>query len=440
MRWSSSLLLGWLLPGWLLLGLLPLGLLFLASCGDSSAPAAVDTPTIAWAFHTAGRFEPCGCTSGMNGGLLRRATLLQQSPAVTARTLSLEGGGWSAGKADFEQLQTSAYLESLATLHVAAVGIGRAEVALGHDLLALHLKHPAVPIVCANLRDGAGTLIGMPFIRTTVGGTSFTITSVVPADARGPGLMVADATEAWIRIADGAKDSHLIVLADLDEAALAELARAVPSIAVVVGGDVAAPSQTPVAVGRTRIVHQANHGKALGWWTLGDERCRFELLAESIPENAALRQRVTTLQKVIAQADLSADIQVPLGQNDSAYAGPSACAACHPQAAATHAASRHAHARDALATKGYAADPGCLACHTTGLGQPGGWYRRDPRTELAAVTCESCHGPGAAHVASPSTQPMIPVSAATCVRCHDSDNSPHFNYSTYWSKIAHGKP
>ena len=25
----------------------------------------------------------------------------------------------------------------------------------------------------------------------------------------------------------------------------------------------------------------------------------------------------------------------------------------------------------------------------------------------------------------------------TCLKCHDLDNSPHFDYSTYWKKIEH---
>ncbi len=440
MRWSNNFFLG-------------LTLVLLTACGDSnsgtgtgtSSPVEATSPQIAWATHTAGRFEPCGCSAGMHGGLLRRLTLLRRGDV--ARTLSLEGGGWTAGAADHQRLHSDAYLAGLAAAKVAAVGLGRAEVALGRTTLAAHVAQAPLPLVCANLRDKAGTLICAPSVRCTIelpanatgSATVFTVTSIVPADAVGEGLVVDDAVEALVRLADTAAGTRLVVLADLDEAGLSELARAVPAIAVIVGGDVSSPSQTAVAVGQTRIIHQANHGKALGWWTFGDDTCRYQLLTEDIPEDTAMRQRVITLQRTIASATLQADSRIERAAGDPAYAGPSACAGCHPQASATHATSRHAHALAALTAKGYDADPDCLRCHVTGLGKPDGWFRRDQRTELAAVTCESCHGPASAHVASAGKAPLTPVSPATCVGCHDAENSPHFSYDVYWPKISHGK-
>ena len=422
MRWSNSFL-----------ALVAISLI--SGCGDAEKP--VGEPTIAWAFHTAGKFEPCGCTAGMHGGLMRRVTLQKRGDAKA--TLALEGGGWTAGPADHQQLQSAAYLSALVASDIAAIGVGRAEIALGRPILTAHL--PQAPIVCANLLAGDGTPLGTGSVTRTVGSRTFTITSVVPADARGADLRAGNPVESLTRLVDQmgnrAAGSTLVVLADLDETALADLARAVPAIDVLIGGDVTAPSQTPVAVGRTRIVHLANHGKALGWYTLGADQCRFELLTEQTPEDPAIRQRVVTLQRTIATADLAADHHVPLAAGDIAYAGPAACAACHPQAAAVHAASPHARALAALTAKGYAADPDCLRCHVTGLSKPDGWFRRDTRAELAAVTCESCHGPGAAHVAAGGKVPLIPASPATCVGCHDSDNSPHFNYGAYWAKIAH---
>lgn len=50
--------------------------------------------------------------------------------------------------------------------------------------------------------------------------------------------------------------------------------------------------------------------------------------------------------------------------------------------------------------KDYTKDPTCLACHTTGYGQPGGYIiPTTPADEKqakanAGVTCEACHGPG----------------------------------------------
>lgn len=417
-----------------------LALAGLGGCGDEPAATTTTSPTIAWTFHSQGRFEPCGCTAGMNGGLLRRAALLRQEPAEAV--LSIEGGGWSAGPADHQQLRTDAYLAALVGAGVDAAALGRAEVTLGKEILAGRLaaaRAAKLPVVCANLVDEGGAAIGEPLVRLTAAGRTWALTGLVPADARGTGLRVTDVIEAASRAADAAGPDPLVVVADLDEEALRALARAVPSIALVVGGDVAAPSPEPVAEGRTRIIHQANHGKAAGWWTWGAERCRFQLLADGLPEDPATRAQLATLQRTIASSKLTADHAIPLAPGDAAYAGPAACAACHPNATAIHAASRHAHAREALTPKGYDQDPDCLRCHVTGLGRPGGWFRKDTRAALAQVGCESCHGPAAAHVADGGRTALTPVSPATCVTCHDAENSPHFDYASYWKRIAHDR-
>lgn len=44
--------------------------------------------------------------------------------------------------------------------------------------------------------------------------------------------------------------------------------------------------------------------------------------------------------------------------------------------------------------KDYTTDAGCLKCHTTGYGKPGGFTTIDATPDLAGVQCESCHGAG----------------------------------------------
>ena len=76
---------------------------------------------------------------------------------------------------------------------------------------------------------------------------------------------------------------------------------------------------------------------------------------------------------------------------------------------------------------------------------------------MQGVSCENCHGPGSAHVASQNgegnytdeqttqfvEQMRLPLDKArdTCLKCHDLDNSPDFHvkgaFDEYWEKIAH---
>ena len=150
---------------------------------------------------------------------------------------------------------------------------------------------------------------------------------------------------------------------------------------------------------------------------------------------------------------------------DGQFAGSAACADCHDEAWEIWEESLHSHAwptleADLRGEQPATLDPRCVYCHTVGFGYETG-FASAVRTELegyddgaqgvhgdehgdplAAVGCESCHGPGAKHVLTedpadidlaapvPGVQPM-------CVRCHDADNDPAFIYGKKWDLIAH---
>ena len=108
----------------------------LAPAGVPPLPAdlaATQGPVIAWSAHTQSRFEPCGCTAGMYGGLVRRAGLLARVPSE--RLIALELGGWSAGPLDYQVIKTGYYLQGLAHVGIRAVAVGTSEVALGAKTL-----------------------------------------------------------------------------------------------------------------------------------------------------------------------------------------------------------------------------------------------------------------------------------------------------------------
>ena len=72
--------------------------------------------------------------------------------------------------------------------------------------------------------------------------------------------------------------------------------------------------------------------------------------------------------------------------------------------------------------------------------------RGDP--PLAGNQCENCHGPGSKHVSEPDNvefKKAITVNAGQantsrlCYRCHDAENSLHFEFAKYWDKIVHNE-
>jgi peroxiredoxin len=126
---------------------------------------------------------------------------------------------------------------------------------------------------------------------------------------------------------------------------------------------------------------------------------------------------------------------------DARYVGSEACRSCHPAEFETWAASPHARAVASLASRGQAGKAECLSCHTTAHGRPGGFpggASADRHPDLARVGCESCHGPGEAHVGPDAARRGTIVSLGDkcdscvilqiCGTCHDEKNDPEFEY------------
>jgi hypothetical protein len=107
-------------------------------------------------------------------------------------------------------------------------------------------------------------------------------------------------------------------------------------------------------------------------------------------------------------------------------------------------------------------DPECLCCHNTGwdsqraLRYDSGFIDLEQTPLLAGQQCENCHGAGSKHVdlekAWKRGSPVTPeiqqgrdamrltltrAKSDVCGRCHDLDNSPHFDFDKYWPKVNH---
>ncbi|MGC8493753.1 MAG: multiheme c-type cytochrome [Syntrophobacteraceae bacterium] len=125
------------------------------------------------------------------------------------------------------------------------------------------------------------------------------------------------------------------------------------------------------------------------------------------------------------------------------YVGSLACQSCHPQEYARfkkNSKMSRAYAHVLLMKKGLTEKEyrGCLKCHTTGFGKPGGFvsWKKTPR--LAQVGCEACHGPGSIHVASSDPKDIRKVvSVNDCQVCHNNDRVGAFRCSPMLYGGAH---
>ena len=163
------------------------------------------------------------------------------------------------------------------------------------------------------------------------------------------------------------------------------------------------------------------------------------------------------------------------------YIGSNRCKPCHSKAEvgaqfAQWGSTAHAHAYETLLTDESKAiatklglktlpenSPECLVCHVTGWGSPSGYKLDIPADDakalkananLAAVGCESCHGPGSEYkskkvkeavVAGTITKASVGLldpTEATCLVCHNSKSPTYkpFDWKSKQAAITHPNP
>jgi len=109
------------------------------------------------------------------------------------------------------------------------------------------------------------------------------------------------------------------------------------------------------------------------------------------------------------------------GQAEQAkYAGADNCKMCHSDKHKEWSKTAHARAFDLLVNVEQEKNAECLSCHSTGYGK-GGFVDLTSTANLAGVTCEACHGPGAGHMGD-KTKIVRTPSAAVCASCHKDQN------------------
>lgn len=121
------------------------------------------------------------------------------------------------------------------------------------------------------------------------------------------------------------------------------------------------------------------------------------------------------------------------------YVGAESCKSCHPAPYAQWQGTPHATAYASLQNVNRHLDRECYACHATGVNQPGGPNSPAEVGVLGNVQCESCHGPGRAHVDAPAAGQMLPTPPTElCIDCHDGERDEgRFEAERYLRQVVH---
>jgi hypothetical protein len=119
------------------------------------------------------------------------------------------------------------------------------------------------------------------------------------------------------------------------------------------------------------------------------------------------------------------------------FVGAEACRECHPEEFRQHRDSAHWRSPAELMDTEYATSTSCMPCHVTQPFFRGGWSRKVPFEDFGGISCESCHGPGAEHVAAPEQEGWGKTDLAACTRCHLPERSPGFDAEVVWRDFGH---
>jgi len=129
-----------------------------------------------------------------------------------------------------------------------------------------------------------------------------------------------------------------------------------------------------------------------------------------------------------------------LAQEEPYYIGNRKCRLCHFEYFKEWEQDPHANAFVRLGRMKN--NPYCLKCHTTGYREPQGFVSEKITPELRGVQCEACHGPGSKHKDNPSDKGALPIGRKidyerVCIKCHDRNWTPEFDYDKYRKRIEH---
>jgi hypothetical protein len=425
-----------------------------------------------------GYLDPCGCTEGQKGGLGRRLDLLerlraQKWPLALVDLGSLiEDPATARGGPKQTEVKFTVALRALALMGYDALALSADDLKLGvFEALGHVLNLGEKPkIVVANVAAVEGTgleSVLRPSLRTAAGPFPIGVTAVLDPKAlaalndpaKGDLLAVKDPAQVLPGVlADLEKDTKIQVLLVQGSPETARaLALSHPGFDVVVAtSPFADPPAEPELLngGKTMLVSVGRKGQYVGVVGLFSDPQR-PLRYQRVTLNTRLT-KAEPMRKLIDE-DFPNELKslgilenYPRihGTSGATFVGVETCKECHPNTSTKWLSTKHAHAYDALTkpARNREFDAECVSCHTTGFAYTSGYVSPDLTPHLKHNQCENCHGPGSAHASEPDNsdyRKAMHLSAeqvdknGLCLRCHDEDNDPHFNFQSRYGQIVH---
>jgi len=433
-----------------------------------------------------GYIEPCGCAGieHMKGGLSRRHTCLQQLERKGWEALPIDAGNLNKGFGQQEELKFNFFIdEAYRLMKYQAAGIGSRELLFPTDVLILYsVDAPGNPkrytsanaaiiefdpniVMPYRILEKNGMKIGVVSVLGDSLLKNITNADIVTANA------AAKLTEVLPKLDAEQCSRKVLIVHGTDNEINQLLTQFAGKFDFVLPSNTAAePPLQPKKIGNTMILEVGEKGRyaiAIGLFDDPAMPIRYERvpLDARFENSSAITALMEIYQNQLKETGLEGLGIRPIPNARAGtlgnYVGMQTCTDCHETANRVWRRSGHAKAWQSLKETAVPArnfDPECIACHVVGwnttelLPYRDGFMNEKETPLLINVSCEACHGPGEAHVRAESGTDdvlqeslrkaiRLPVEGGTakkhCLTCHDGNNSPHFDFDTYWQKIEH---
>lgn len=447
-----------------------------------------------------GFIEPCGCSLNQLGGLTRRADLARQLRERDWDVIGMDVGGLVSRNRRQSQIKFETMITSLAKMGYVALALGPEELRLGPDyLLSQDSAATQDPPEGVSFLSANAVFFESPDLPTPartrmvkVNGLKIGITGVIGADVARSVYPEGAQPDVTFQAPEAAIDTALAELQAQNPDLLVLLAHATRAESrkyasqfkdfdiVLTAGGPEDPDGEPEILDGTWLLeagHKGKHTGVLAVYPNQDPPFRFELVdldRHRFDDDPDMIAHMKYYQERLREEQLIAtELPIPNPSTTGAtYVGAEACQDCHTRAYEKWLETPHSHAYDSLVHVpegrtdfGIARvwDAECVACHVVGwdpqrkLRYKDGWIHEEFVTgeeakarsvALRGVQCESCHGPGSKHIdlvnlgevdaAKPEVRVTLEQSKdRLCYECHDLDNSPGFEFDSYWDRVAH---
>ncbi len=375
----------------------------------------------------------------------------------------------SANRVDIHETRRKAegVARVLGMMDYDAIAPGEKDLAFGREFLNEMVEEHGLRLVCTNAVDRkSGELIFDPWLVREVDGVRVGFLGVVSperhivaqveSELHAKSIEIRDPTESINAVLEEVRAaSDIVVLLSHTGIESAEFLAEDLGVDVVIVGHYPAILNAPKPIGDTilgmagaksdrfgtldltldadgKVV--AHHGDAIRLLLKGPDVAEITAIAKEAEqrEKDLRRERQLASQRERENQQRAA-VTDEIHDRGGVY-GAESCKSCHEPTYDAWMQTPHATAFATLAEADAWDNPDCIGCHVTGVAEKDYVSDVNIPPDVWNVQCEECHGSGLSHARDGS---YTTGGETVCLKCHDTDNSPDFDFELYASYGVH---